>query len=265
MAPKTTKTTTAQTPAAAPSKSEKKTVEKKTASKKKEEKPVETTPAPVEEKKPRRAPSAKKEKPAVEPASDSEAPAPKERALPVKPTKESINSEWEGIIETVNAEMGRLRDTKQPKGKGTKFLKTLNKLIKQALQHTNRVTKFKKVAPRKVNSSSGFLKPVNISPALAAFTGWDVNQAYSRTAVTKFICEYVKKNMLFDQSEGGDKRNIIVDDKLKRLLNYDPKNPPKDAEGNSLPLTYFRLQQYLKSHFSKPSSVSVEDEELDEE
>lgn len=272
MAPKTaTKTTTAAAPAAEKKTASKKTeaapvekqpVAKKAASKKTEEKPVEAAPV---EKKPRRAPSAKKVK-EEDPASDSESPAaPTTRAAPVKPTKETVNSEWEGIITTINEEMARLRDAK-PKTKGTKFLKTLNKLIKQALNHTNRVTKFKKVAPRKVNSSSGFLKPVHISPELAAFTGWDVNKTYSRTSVTKFICEYVKKNMLFDQSDGGDKRNIMVDDKLKKLLKYDPKNPPKDEEGNPLPLTYFRLQQYLKGHFTKPveTTVEVEDEEIDE-
>jgi chromatin remodeling complex protein RSC6 len=264
MAPKTS---TKSAPAAAPAAPvEPKT--KKTASKKKEETKTEQPAAPAPEKKPRRAPSAKKEKPVKnDDSSDNEAPAAKEprtSAPQVKPTKETVNTEWEGIITMINEEMVRLRDAK-PKTKGTKFLKTLNKLIKIALNHTNRVTKFKKAVTRKVNSSSGFLKPVNISPSLAAFTGWDVNQTYSRTAVTKFICEYVKKNKLFDQSEGGDKRNIVVDEKLKRLLNYDPKNPPKDAEGNSLPLTYFRLQQYLKGHFSKPVDGAADaDEELDE-
>jgi chromatin remodeling complex protein RSC6 len=268
MAPKTaTKQTTTPAPAAAPA-PEKKTASKKAPSKKEESKPVPAPAAPVQEKKPRRAPSAKKEKPVkTEDTSDNEAPQePRQSHAQVKPTKETVNSEWEGIITMINEEMGRLRDAK-PKAKGTKFLKTLNKLIRIALNHTNRVTKFKKAVTRKVNSSSGFLKPVNISPQLAAFTGWDVNKTYSRTAVTKFICEYVKNNKLFDQSEGGDKRNIVVDDKLKKLLNYDPKNPPKNAEGEALPLTYFRLQQYLKGHFSKPAeaTVTVDDEELDEE
>ena len=261
-----TKTTTVATPVvpATPvaAHAAKKTASKKpVAPKKTEEKPV--APAPVE-KKSRRAPSAKKEEaPKNDDGSDSEA-APTTRAAPVKPTKDTVNSEWEGIITTINEEMARLRDAK-PKAKGTKFLKTLNKLIKQALNHTNRVTKFKKLVPRKVNSSSGFLKPVNISPQLALFTGWDVNNTYSRTEVTKFICEYVKKNKLYDQTEGGDKRNIVVDEKLKKLLNYDPKNPPKNAEGDALPLTYFRLQQYLKGHFSKPVAAETAEDEIDEE
>jgi hypothetical protein len=113
---------------------------------------------------------------------------------------------------------------------------------------------------------------INISKELASFTGWDINNTYSRTEVTKFICNYVKSNKLFDQSEGADKSNILVDAKLKSLLKYDPANPPKDKDGKSLPLTYFRLQQYLKDHFSKPATEEVEveveddteEEELDE-
>ena len=176
-------------------------------------------------------------------------------------SKESLNTDFEALVTLVNEEIGRLRESK-PKAKGIKFLKTLNKVVKQLHNDANRVTKFKKQTVRKTNTSSGFLKPVNISPELAKFTGWDVNQTYSRTQVTKFICEYVKKNKLFN--EEGDKRNILVDEKLKALLKYDPKNAPKDPEtGQQIPLTYFRLQQYLKYHFIKPTADSTE-EELDE-
>ena len=68
----------------------------------------------------------------------------------------------------------------------------------------------------------------------------------------------LKKDLLNDQN---DKRNINCDAKLKKLLKYDPADPklPKDEKtGKTLPLTYFRLQQYLKHHF-----IKADTEELD--
>lgn len=171
-------------------------------------------------------------------------------------TKETLHTDFEALLTKINSEVDRLRESK-PKAKGSKFLKTLNKDIKQLHNDVLRVTKFKRNGDRKTSSSSGFLKPVNISAELAKFTSWDANKAYSRTQVTKFICEYIKNKELYDKN---DKRNIICDAALKNLLKYDPSNPPKDEKGKVIPLTYFRLQQYLKSHFKTAARVSVEDD-----
>jgi len=204
MAPKSeSKKTTVAAPA------EKKTstkVDKKSESKK-TEKPV------VEKKAPSKKPVAEKKAPSKK--TESDAPAEKKERRVI--TKESLSTDFESVVTSINEEIERLREAK-PKAKGIKFLKTLNKAIKQLHNDANRVTKFKKQSTRKANTSSGFLKPVNISGELAKFTGWDVNNTYSRTEVTKFICEYVKSNKLFDSSEEGDKRNILVDEKLKTLL-----------------------------------------------
>ena len=171
-------------------------------------------------------------------------------------TKETLHTDFEALLSKINSEVDRLRESK-PKAKGSKFLKTLNKDIKQLHNDVLRVTKFKRNGERKTSSSSGFLKPVNISSELAKFTAWDANKAYSRTQVTKFICNYIKTKKLYDEK---DKRNIICDAALKNLLKYDPANPPKDEAGKAVPLTYFRLQQYLKSHFKTAAGVSVEDD-----
>ena len=243
MAPKTETKKTASAPAASKKSESKKAAASKKSESKKTEKPVKAE-KPV------------KEKP-VKVETDSEEKQEKKERRVI--TKESLSADFEALTQMINEEIERLREAK-PKAKGIKFLKTLNKSVKQLHNDANRVTKFKKTSTRKANTSSGFLKPVNISQDLAKFTGWDVNKTYSRTAVTKYICEYVKTNKLFDQSDDGDKRNILVDEKLKALLKYDPKNPPKDETGKSLPLTYFRLQQYLKHHFIK----STQEEELDE-
>jgi chromatin remodeling complex protein RSC6 len=177
----------------------------------------------------------------------------KERRVP---TKETLNTDFEALLTKINQEVERLRAAK-PKAKGVKFLKTINKDIKQLHSDANRITKFKRNGERKPSTSSGFLKPVNISGELAKFTGWDATKAYSRTAVTKFICNYVKTKKLFEEA---DKRNIVCDAALKSLLKYDPANPPKDEDGKALPLTYARLQQYLKVHFKAIPNVVVEED-----
>ncbi len=213
-----------------------------------------TKPEPVAEA-PKATKSTKAEKPAkveapVVAESTSEK---KERRVP---TKESLNTDFEALLTKINQEVERLRAAK-PKAKGVKFLKTINKDIKQLHSDANRITKFKRNGERKPSTSSGFLKPVNISAELAKFTGWDANKSYSRTAVTKFICNYVKTKKLFEEA---DKRNILCDAALKTLLKYDPANPPKDEDGKALPLTYARLQQYLKVHFKAIPNVVVEED-----
>jgi chromatin remodeling complex protein RSC6 len=251
----------------------------KSVSKKSESAPVAT---PVEAPKATKAASkkseSKKAEPVVEAAPVVEAPkavkapkqpkAPKAEAAPATentesekkerrvPTKESLHTDFEGLLAKISGEVERLRAAK-PKAKGVKFLKTINKDIKQLHSDVNRVNKFKKNGERKSSTSSGFLKPVNISGELAKFTGWDVSKAYSRTAVTKFICNYIKTKKLYEES---DKRNILCDAALKSLLKYDPANPPKDEEGKPQPLTYFRLQQYLKGHFKAIPAVEVEED-----
>ena len=250
----------------------------KSVSKKSESAPVATQ---VEAPKATKAASTKKDKkvePVVEAAPVAEAPkavkapkqpkAPKAEAAPATentesekkerrvPTKESLHTDFEALLAKISGEVERLRAAK-PKAKGVKFLKTINKDIKQLHSDVNRVNKFKKNGERKSSTSSGFLKPVNISSELAKFTGWDVSKAYSRTAVTKFICNYIKTKKLYEES---DKRNILCDASLKSLLKYDPANPPKDEDGKPQPLTYFRLQQYLKGHFKAIPAVEVEED-----
>lgn len=70
----------------------------------------------------------------------------------------------------------------------------------------------KKVAKKagvKRKPSAAFMKPMNISPALAAVIG---AAPMPRTEVTKKIWEYIKKNKLQDSA---NRRNINADDKLK--------------------------------------------------
>lgn len=162
-------------------------------------------------------------------------------------TKESVDTDFGALLERIEGEVTRLRESSDKvKVRGIKFLRSVSKSLKTLHNDAKRVMKLKKKNARRAGAASGFLKPIRISAELAAFTGWDVNSQYSRVDVTKFICKYVADHNLFDQN---DKRLILVDDKLKNLLKYDPANPPKDKDGNPALLNYFRLQKYLKNHF----------------
>lgn len=201
--------------------------------------------APAAEPK-KRAPRKAKEEVAAAPAAEPvvAAPAAVEPVAEEQPkrkrvvSKTSVSDDFTAIVKRVSDEIERLSTSE--KTRGVKFLKSLNKSLKVLHNDTLKVMKVKKSSSKK-NVTSGFLKPINISGEMAAFTGWDPKQLYSRVSVTQHICEYIKKNNLFNPE---DKRQIKCDAKLKALLRY-------DAASASEPLTYFRLQQYLKPHFIK--------------
>ncbi|MDD4931767.1 MAG: SWIB/MDM2 domain-containing protein [Candidatus Colwellbacteria bacterium] len=235
----------------------KKPVAKKPVAKK----PVAKTETPVEEVK-------QEEAPVQAPASKSA----KKSAAPKKPrvrrivTRESLEADFTTLQKRVEDEIEKLRQSTE-KVKGVKFLRSVNKAVKVLRSDSLRVLKIKPKTNRSRSTTSGFMKPVGITADMAKFTGWDATKLYSRVDVTKYICKYIRENEL---QNAADRRQILVDDKLKALLNYDPANPPMDKNGKPAPLTYFRLQQYIQPHFVKdvvgavaaavPETV-VEDEE----
>jgi chromatin remodeling complex protein RSC6 len=168
--------------------------------------------------------------------------------------KETVDATFTEIQLRIEAEISKLRESTE-KVRGIKFLRSINKAIKTLHSDTKRVMKLKKKNNRKKTVVSGFLKPIKITPDLAKFTGWDINETYSRVNVTKFICDYIKTHHLYNEK---DKRLILCDDALKTLLDYDPDNLPEDKDGNPAPLNYFRLQKYLKPHFIKIETPVVE-------
>lgn len=156
------------------------------------------------------------------------------------PTKELVVESFDDLVELVETEINRLREN-QNKAKGVKFLRSLNKRIKSLRSQTSRVMKQRQRTNRKNNNNSGFLKPVRISNDMAKFTGWDATELRSRVDVTKYICNYIRENELQNPT---DRRQILADSKLSKLLSYDSK---KETE----PLTYYRIQSYMKKHFLK--------------
>ena len=217
-----------------------KTVEKKTVkeSKSKDSKSVKAPKTKVNEsvvsKKQKDEPV---EEPDVSDVESGETPKKKRRV----PTKESVSEGFDDLVTVIDDEIARLRES-PGKAKGVKFLRGLGKSIKVLRGHSVRVMKQKQKTNRKNNTNSGFLKPVQISKDMAKFTGWDSTELKSRVDVTKYICKYIRDNNL---QNPADRRQIVADKKLSKLLEY-------NADKDDKPLTYYRIQTYMKKHFTNP-------------
>lgn len=96
-------------------------------------------------------------------------------------------------------------------------------------------------ATRAPRAPSGFAKPTLISDELCSFLGKPVGTEMARTEVTKSITAYIKEHSL---QHAENKRRIMPDTALASLLNVD----------DSVELTYFNLQKYMKVHFPKSAA-----------
>jgi upstream activation factor subunit UAF30 len=154
-------------------------------------------------------------------------------------SRDTVLGDIDTLSNLIEDEISRVRDG--VKAKGVKFLRSIGKQLKSLHKDTSKILKKKKTAVHKNNTNSGFLKPVKISSELSKFTGWDSSELKSRVDVTKFICNYIKEKNLQDPK---DRRQIVADPKLAKLLKFDAKTEEK-------PLTYYRIQTYIKPHFIK--------------
>lgn len=156
-------------------------------------------------------------------------------------TKESLLSSLDEVMNMIEEEVTKMRESSsRGNPKNVKFLRTLKKRLSTIKSDTSKVVKQKSQTKRKTNGNSGFLKPVKISSEMAKFTKWGSDDMKSRVDVTKYICNYIKEHNLQNPS---DKRQILADDSLCKILGYDPK---KDGT-----LTYPKMQGFLKRHFTK--------------
>ena len=80
--------------------------------------------------------------------------------------------------------------------------------------------------------NAAFMKPMTISPELAAIVG---AEPMPRSEVVKKLWEYIKKNELQDPA---NKRNIIADEKLKKIFDG------KDV------VTMFEMTKLVSKHLS---------------
>jgi chromatin remodeling complex protein RSC6 len=183
------------------------------------------------------APSEPSEKEVDHPAIDiqaSDEPATKER---VTPTSESVHTDFSELITELEQQIAQLRDSSDKTG-SAKYLRGILRRVKTLQSSCSRVMR-RRQPTKRVNNNSGFLKPVQISPEIAKFTGLEHSSLHSRVDVTKRVCDYIKEKNLQNPE---DKRQIIADPALAKILGYDVKKADK-------PLTYYHIQTLLKDHF----------------
>lgn len=163
-------------------------------------------------------------------------------------TRDEFLQSFDEMAELINNEITTSKDDKNVNGKSLKFLRNINKNLVTLKKDAQKLIRVKRKSTASEDGStskdstnkvsSGFLKPVPISNAMASFTGWAPTELKSRVDVTKFLCSYIKDNNL---QNPVDRRQILLDQKLSKLLDY--------KEGT--PLTYFDMQSHLKKHFPK--------------
>lgn len=173
---------------------------------------------------------------------EQESSEPKQRRVP---TRETVETEFDALVDAIRTEIESIRSsTDKKKGTGVKFLRQVGKRLKLLKSDTLRVSKQRQRSNRQKNTTSGFMKQVPISKEMAKFANWDPSQLRSRVEVTKFICDYVKQHNLQNPQ---DRRQILPDDRLSKLLNFDAKKSDK-------PLTYYYLQRVIQPHFNATAS-----------
>lgn len=156
---------------------------------------------------------------------------------------EKLQKQFEDLRTLLNSELEALSvDKPLKKNKIVTLLRKVVRQVNQVEKQSFRLVKTKKTV-NKNKVISGFQKPTRISKELAKFTGWNDADLHSRVEVTKFICDYIKTNNL---QNPDDRRQIVPDAKLQKLLGYNPK---KETE----PLRYYSIQFHLNKmkHFPK--------------
>ena len=197
---------------------------------------VETVaPAPVVEKKPRKAKAA-----AVETA----APAPVETVAPSADASASAAPTETAAVLDVATLSSKLTDFSSKIQAVANLLssmksdyKTLEKTVARELKQATKA-KGKNRRSSANKQPSGFVKPTKISDELIKFLGKEPGTEMSRVEVSKEINAYINLHKLKDEKCG---RQINPDSKLTKLL--------KVQKGEVL--TFFNLQRYLKIHFIK--------------
>jgi chromatin remodeling complex protein RSC6 len=215
---------------------------KTTAEKKPKEKApkpeAKSTPAPTPSSKQTK--SSKKEEVVEEDEHSEEEKEPKKRR---EVTYSSVETEFDSLMDLLREQIETSRSTADKKKScNVKLLRQLSKRLKILKADCLKISKQRR-ANRQKNTSSGFMKPVQVSTDMAKFANWDPSQLRSRIDATKYICQYIRDNNLQNPT---DRRQINPDDKLTKLLGYDTK---KDK-----PLTYYSIQQKIQQHFKNPEA-----------
>lgn len=150
-----------------------------------------------------------------------------------KVTIESHMEKYQLLISMINEEIERKQKAKES---GIRSLQSFKKIVKELEGEVPKITKIKKnTSVRKV---SGFSFQYKITEELAKFMKIPKETTPTRNDITNAICVYchIKPNETKEQilkwknlnpdgkrnlQDPKNKKNIIPDDTLKKLLNYD--------------------------------------------
>jgi upstream activation factor subunit UAF30 len=199
---------------------------------------VETTSAPVVEKKVKKVKAVKSE--AVAEAAPSHA---ADESAPLK-TEELEGQDGEAPVAEQSIEfLAKLQQLGLLISSLKTEYRTLEKKWSRELKSAQKQNSKRK---RKAGNRapSGFVKPTRISDELAKFLEKPAGTEMARTEVTRDINKYIRTNNLQDKENG---RKINPDTKLAALLKL-----KKNDE-----LTYFNLQRYMSPHFAKAAKVEA--------
>lgn len=139
--------------------------------------------------------------------------------------------------------------------KDVKELQNIGKMLEKDFTNVIKVFSKKKTKPKLVEAKkvNGFSTPTQLSSDMCTFLKIDQNTELARKDVTKLISKYIIDNNLRNGSTNKNaKRNIILDDNLKKLFNC----------GDDEHVTLFNLQSYIKHHFLKNKKCTINNEEI---
>ena len=154
--------------------------------------------------------------------------------------KESILADFDSLFTSLEEQMTSIRGSDKKGPVGLKYFKSLSRQLKTLRNDVQKNIKVRKTTNRENGKVSGFMKPVSVSKEICTFAGWNPTELHSRVDVTKYICDYIRKN---DLQNPSDRRQIKPDKKLKTLL--------KLRDNEKEPLTYYSLQRHIQPHFVK--------------
>ena len=150
-----------------------------------------------------------------------------------KITKEDVQQKWDELFETYKNEL-KVKKTSDQNVSLLKFLTSLKNDTFKALK-----LKTRNVSTTDKNNS-GFMKPVSVSDELRSFIDINNSDPITRVLITQKLCQYIKENNL---QKPEDKREIIPDEKMKKLFDIQPNESEK--------LTYYSMQRRVQKHIFK--------------
>jgi chromatin remodeling complex protein RSC6 len=187
-----------------------------------------------------------------EPATEPAAAAAEDAAAAAAAAPPAVVATAADVVAVINHSVTQIKDrvASARANKDKETVSILTAVVRELNALRKPVEKLAKTKPvRKTNidpTRNGFLRPLNLSPEMAEFMGVAPDEQRSRVAVTQRVCAYIRENNLQDPS---NRRNILVDETLKKLLDFDP-----EKEGG--PLSYYNIQARVQRHFLKPVAAA---------